>query len=92
MPQSERSAIDFMNHVYEGMLSGFYFLHDLPQELILMEYGAPMHQGKVPELWRQAHGMQKLQWPPNSPNLNPIENLWKDMKDLLCNHKKPSNK
>ena len=57
-----------------------------------MEDGAPVHRGKVPELWRKAHGIAKLQWPPNSPDLNPIENLWKTMKDLLRHHKKPSNK
>ena len=57
MPQGERSAIDFVNHVYEGMLSRFYFLHDSPHELIPMEDGALVHRGKVPKLWRQAHRM-----------------------------------
>lgn len=91
MPQGERTAIDFVHNVYEGTLSGFYFMHDTPEQLVLMEDGAPVHRGKLPKLWRQAHGIPKLDWPPNSPDLNPIENMWKIMKDLLRYHKKPNN-
>jgi len=92
MPQGERTANDFVNNVYEGTLSGFFFMHDAPQKLILMEDGAPVHRAKAPQLWRQAYGIPKLQWPPNSPDLNPIENLWKMVKDLLRYYKKPRNK
>jgi len=81
-----------VQNVYEGILSRFYFKHDAPEQLILMEDGAPVHHGKVLELWRKAHGIAKLQWLPNSLDLNPIENLWKIMKDFLYHHKKPSNK
>lgn len=29
--------------------------------------------------------------PPKSPDLNPIENLWHDLKDYLCAEVKPGN-
>ena len=67
-------------------------MHDEPQELTLMEDGAPLYRSKLPESWRQAHGMKKLVWPPNSPYRNPIENLWKIVKDLLCHHNMPISK
>src|SRR5438876_9181059 len=33
---------------------------------------------------REALGMTVLDWPPNSPDLNPIENIWSYMKDVLA--------
>jgi hypothetical protein len=36
--------------------------------------------------------LAKLIWPANSPNLNPLENLWKIVKDLLGQHPRPKNK
>lgn len=55
MPPYKRTSEDFVNIVYEGRLSGFYFMHDERENLILMEDGAPVHSSKYAESWRVAH-------------------------------------
>ena len=34
----------------------------------------------------QAAGLRVIEWPPFSPDLNPIETLWDDMKDYIQEH------
>ena len=43
MAPGERTAKHFVQKVYEGTFSGFYFMHDKSEELTLMEDGAPVH-------------------------------------------------
>jgi len=50
-------------------------MHDQPHGFKLMEDGVLVHCWKFLETWREAHGMKKLDWLPNFPYLNPIENL-----------------
>ena len=50
---------------------------------IVMEDNAPIHK-KVCIPARENLGMTSLDWPPNSPDLNPIENIWSYMKDIIA--------
>ena len=50
---------------------------------IIMEDNAPIHK-KVYILIREILGMMTLDWPPNSPDLNPIKNIWNYMKDIIA--------
>ena len=60
MPLHKCTSDDFVDIVYKSCLSGFYFLHNEPQNLILMEEGTPVHHNKYVESWRVAHRIKKL--------------------------------
>ena len=75
--------MDFVEIVYEGALEHYYWHHNHYEHLILMEDGAPVHHSNAQKYWREQLGLRKLKWPPNSPNLNPIESVWKQVKDQV---------
>ena len=92
MPLDNRTTSNFVTIAFEAILSRFKLLHDHPQQLKLMEGGALVHCSSFLFKGRQAHGMAQLIWHANSPNLNPIENLWKIVKDLLRHRPRPKIK
>jgi transposase len=92
IPPNRRISKDFVEIVSQGALEHYYWHHDHYEHLILMEDGAPVHGSNIQKDWREQLGLKKLEWPPNSLDLNPIENVWKQVKDQVQQRNRPRNK
>ncbi|KAK3559201.1 hypothetical protein QTP86_005197 [Hemibagrus guttatus] len=59
-------------------------------DFIFQQDLAPAHTAKSTKSWLNDHGVGVLDWPANSPDLNPKENLWGIVKRKMRN-KRPKN-
>jgi len=83
-----RGAIEFLNknermtsaryiEIVQDKLPLFMNLHNCNK---FMQDGAPCHTAKASMAWFRENKISVLDWPGNSPDINPIENLWQVMK------------
>ena len=70
----------YLQQVLEPIV--FPLFDELGPEYIFMEDGSKVHAGSA-RLPRLEHGVRGFKWPPSSPDLNPIEKVWRWMKEEL---------
>ena len=76
--------------ILENALIPSVDLHSLHSGWTFQQDNAPCHRSKGTKQWFDEQKIEVMDWPAQSPDLNPIENLW-DRIYLRIQEKSPSN-
>jgi len=50
---------------------------------VFMQDNARVHTAHIVRDWLQSASIETMEWPPYSPDLNPIEHVWSKLKQLI---------
>lgn len=77
--------------IFEGTLLPF-IREKFPEGHRLMQDNDPKHASRVAQDFYTVKSINWWKTPAESPDLNPIENLWHEMKEFICCSVKPHSK
>lgn len=78
------TSVTYTNILEADLLT---FLERQQQQFVFQQDNATAHSARRTMTWFQEHNIEVLKWPPCSPDLNIIENVWATVKRELDNRR-----